>query len=106
MEEASAGASHPAPLVGYWVRRLDDRTWGDTLEFSTDGIVKGTNAHFVPPSARWWVRQGAVPEYCAGDAEHGGYCRTYRLRGDTLVLDGGPAGKTLFRRVSGSAPVT
>jgi hypothetical protein len=106
LEEGLSGASHPSSFVGRWVRWRDDRTWGDTLDFRADGSVSGSNGLGLPPTARWWVRDNDVPQYCAGDEQSGGYCRTYRMKGDTLLLDGGPGGNTLFRRVRDSVPAT
>lgn len=105
-QDGLVGASHPASFVGRWVRWRDDHTWGDTLEFRADGGVTGSSEVAMPPTARWWVRDDDVPQYCAGDAQSGGYCRTYRIRGDTLLLDGGPNGNTVFRRLRESVPAT
>ena len=91
--------SHPADLVGRWVRLREDSTWGDTLEYLADGRVHGSTGHAVPSSARWGVKgEGRLAQFCAGDST-AAYCQTYQLAGDQLQLAGGPFGPTYFRRV-------
>ena len=92
-------ATHPTELVGRWVRSLPDARWGDTLELRSDASVGGSTTNRVPATARWSVRQRttAISLFCATDSTAGS-CRTYQLNGDLLILDGGSAGKTVFRR--------
>lgn len=90
---------HPSQLVGRWVRLREDSTWGDTLVYLADGRVLGSTGHAVPPSARWGIKAGAggIRQFCAADAKEG-YCQTFQLQDSALILDGGPAGPTIFRR--------
>ena len=106
--DSTVGGSNQRPmeLSARWVRLRADGTWGDTLDYRADGHVIGSQGHPVPTSARWGVRVGPPRQICFGDATEGGMCRTYELRGDTLVLDSGPSAPTLYRRVGASAPAT
>jgi hypothetical protein len=90
---------HPSELVGRWVRLRNDSTWGDTLQYLEDGRVLGSTGHSVPASARWGVRAGPAGsrEFCAGD-DREGYCQTFRFQDSVMVLGGGPAGPSYFRR--------
>lgn len=91
---------HPVDLVGRWVRLREDSTWGDTLEYLADGRVLGSTGHPVPTNAGWGVRADPLNsrEFCAAD-EREGSCQTYRFQDSIMVLDGGPAGPSYFRRV-------
>jgi len=97
---------HPTMLAGRWVRLREDKTWGDTLGYQADGRVVGSAGHAVPESARWGVRAGPPEQTCFGDAREGGMCRTFELRGDTLLVDNGPSAPTVYRRVAPDAPAT
>jgi hypothetical protein len=92
--------AHPSELVGRWVRMRPDRSWGDTMEFRADGRLLGSTGYPVPPTLQWEVKRSTdgVLQYCAAQGENG-FCRTYRLSGDTLEMVGGPQGNTTFRRV-------
>jgi hypothetical protein len=97
-----APLTQPIEIVGRWVRYDQaNRTWGDTLAYQGDGRVLGSTTNPVPASARWGVKTGpgGVALFCAGDAQVGDYCRTYRIEDGKLILDGGPSGPTVFRRV-------
>jgi hypothetical protein len=97
---SKTGPEHPASLVGRWVRLREDQTWGDTLVYLPTGQVLGSTGHQVPDSARWWVETRATGRlFCAADAEQG-YCQSFHLVGDELLLTT-PAGATTFRRVAG-----
>ena len=92
--------SHPAELVGRWVRLRADQSWGDTMEFRPDGKLLGSTGYPVPARLEWQVKRNAdgVLEYCAAEGGNG-FCRAYHLDGDTLDMIGGPQGNTIFRRV-------
>jgi hypothetical protein len=96
---AKAPMTQPSELVGRWVRLREDSTWGDTLQYLSDGRVLGSSGHSVPSSARWGVRAGlaGTKEFCAAD-EKEGYCQTFHLEDSVMVVDGGPSGSTYFRR--------
>lgn len=91
---------HPANLTGRWVRLKEDQSWGDTMEFAPDGKLHGSVGYPVPPSLTWEVKRDSsgTAQYCAMQGSEG-FCRTYRLSGDTLEMIGGARGNTLFRRV-------
>jgi hypothetical protein len=93
-------SAHPTAFVGHWVRLREDGTWGDTMEFRPDGSTRGSAGYPVPPSLRWEIKRDAkgVAQYCAAESVSG-FCRNYRLSGDTLEMFGGPRGNTTFRRV-------
>ena len=91
---------HPANLLGRWVRLREDQSWGDTMEFKSDGSLGGSTGYKIPPTLRWEIKRDAngKAQYCATQTDMG-FCRDYRLSGDTLEMLGGPRGKTIFRRV-------
>jgi hypothetical protein len=91
---------HPANLLGRWVRLREDQSWGDTMEFKPDGSLGGSAGYKIPPTLRWEIKRDAngKAQYCATQVDMG-FCRDYRLSGDTLEMLGGPRGKTVFRRV-------
>ena len=93
-------SAHPAKLTGRWVRLKEDQTWGDTMEFAPDGKLHGSAGYPVPSSLKWEVKRDSTgtEEYCAKQGPMG-FCRKYRLSGDTLELLGAARGSTLFRRV-------
>jgi hypothetical protein len=99
-EPGRTNYSQPQELIGRWIRLRENGTWGDTLVYLEDGRVLGSQGHPVPKSARWRVKDagGASPQFCAMD-EREGYCQSFRVSADTLVLGGGPYGVTVFRRV-------
>lgn len=95
-----ANTPHPSSLLGRWVRLREDQSWGDTMEFRPDGSMRGSVGYPIPPTLRWEIKrdpQGKA-QYCAMQGEIG-FCRDYRLSGDTLEMFGGPRGNTIFRRV-------
>lgn len=91
---------HPGNLVGRWVRLREDQTWGDTMQFVADGSLRGSSGYATPPNLTWEVRHYATgkSQYCALQTNVG-FCRDFRLAGDTLYMFGGPQGNTTFRRV-------
>ena len=95
-----ANSPHPSSLLGRWVRLREDQSWGDTMEFKPDGSLGGSVGYKIPPSLRWEIKRdvNGKAQYCATQADIG-FCRDYRLSGDTLEMIGGPRGKTIFRRV-------
>jgi hypothetical protein len=99
-DASGADPAHPADFIGRWVRLRQDRTWGDTMEFVADGSMRGSAGYPVPPMLHWDVRRDSsgTSQYCAMQGTMG-FCRSYRLNGDTLELLGGLQGSTLFRRV-------
>lgn len=99
-DAVEGSAAHPANLVGRWVRWREDQTWGDTMEFRPNGSIGGSAGYPVPPNLRWEVKRAANGDmqYCALQID-AGFCRNYRLTGDTLFMFGGPRGDTKFRRV-------
>ena len=92
--------AHPGELAGRWLRLRADGSWGDTMTFSPDGTLLGSQGYPVPPSLQWKVKPDAngVPQYCVAQ-EGNGFCRSFTISGDTLQLLGGPQGTTTFRRV-------
>lgn len=97
----SNSGPHPSKLTGRWVRLKRDSTWGDTMEFRSDGSMRGSMGYPVPPNLKWEVKRDekAPPQFCATVTGEGGFCRPYTLSGDRLEMIGGPDGKTVFRRV-------
>lgn len=94
--------AHPRDLTGRWVRLREDGTWGDTMDFRSDGSLAGSAGYRVPKVLSWRVQPaaaGAPPQYCASFANVPAFCRAFRLRGDTLELLDGSHGPTFFRRV-------
>jgi len=99
-DSAQREPAHPDNLTGRWLRLRPDGSWGDTMTFSPDGTLLGSQGYPVPPSLRWEVKRdvNGVPQYCAAQGPDG-FCRNFRLAGDTLEMLGGPQGNTTFRRV-------
>lgn len=99
-DAAQRDPAHPDFLAGRWLRLAPDGSWGDTMTFSPDGSLLGSQGYPVPPSLRWEVKPDAngVPQYCAAQGPNG-FCRSFRISGDTLRMFGGPQGTTTFRRV-------
>jgi hypothetical protein len=95
-----ADPAHPSELTGRWVRLRPDSTWGDTMEFRSDGTMGGSVGYPVPPGLRWVVKpnEPGGPQFCASVGSDG-FCRPYHLRNDELEMIGGPQVRTLFRRV-------
>lgn len=95
-----SNSPHPSNLVGRWVRLREDQTWGDTMEFKPDGSMRGSSTYPIPPTLSWEIKRdaGGTAQYCATQAGTG-FCRNYKLSGDTLYMFGGPRGNTTFRRV-------
>lgn len=94
--------AHPRNLTGHWVRLREDRTWGDTMEFRADGSLAGSAGYDVPKILTWRIERdpnGGASHYCTSFGKVPGFCRAYRLNGDTLELLGGTQGTTFFRRV-------
>jgi hypothetical protein len=94
--------AHPRDLTGRWVRLREDSTWGDTMDFRTDGALTGSAGYAVSKVLTWRVQpdpNGGPLQYCASLANVTGFCRAFRLHGDTLELLGGTRGPTFFRRV-------
>jgi hypothetical protein len=91
---------HPEYLTGRWIRLRPDNSWGDTMTFSPDGTLLGSQGYPVPPSLKWEVKRDAngVLQYCAAQGPNG-FCRNFTISGDTLRMFGGPQGNTTFRRV-------
>jgi len=91
--------SHPAALVGRWVRQVNSATWRDTLLFGADGGVRGSSTNPVPGDAQWAVEVRDTGHwFCAFDSRVSS-CKPYRIYGDSLVLDEGDRQQTIFRRV-------
>jgi hypothetical protein len=99
-DSAQDKSPHPKNLVGQWVRLRLDQTWGDTMQFMPDGALRGSAGYPTPPNLTWEVRhyETGKSQYCALQASVG-FCRDFRLAGDTLYMFGGPQGNTTFRRV-------
>jgi hypothetical protein len=99
-DSAQGDAAHPANLTGRWLRLREDGTWGDTMQFKPDGSLAGSTGYPIPPTLRWEVKRDAkgTAQYCAAQGNDG-FCRDYRISGDTLVMIGGSHGSTTFRRV-------
>lgn len=99
-DSAQRDPAHPDYLAGRWLRLRSDNTWGDTMTFSPDGTLLGSQGYAVPPSLHWDVKPDAKgkPQYCAAQGPDA-FCRGFRIAGDTLVLLGGPQGNTTFLRV-------
>ena len=99
-DSARGDAAHPDYLTGRWLRLRPDGTWGDTMDFRPDGALLGSAGYPVPPTLRWEVKPDAkgTPQYCAAQGPNG-FCRSFRIAGDTLEMIGGPQGNTTFRRV-------
>jgi hypothetical protein len=99
-DSAQGDPAHPSVLAGRWLRLRADGSWGDTMTFSPDGTLLGSQGYPVPQSLHWNVKPGpkGVPQYCA-DESGNGFCRDYEILGDTLRMFGGPLGTTTFRRV-------
>ena len=99
-DSAQRDPAHPDYLAGRWVRLRPDNSWGDTMTFSPDGTLLGSQGYPVPPSLRWEVKKDAngTPQYCAAQGPNG-FCRDFSISGDTLRMIGGPQGNTTFRRV-------
>lgn len=99
-DSAQHDPAHPDNLAGRWLRLRPDGTWGDTMEFRPDGGLVGSQGYPVPPSLHWEVKAGpdGALQYCAAQGSNG-FCRNFRLVGDTLEMLGGPQGNTTFRRV-------
>ena len=94
--------AHPRDLTGRWVRLRDDHTWGDTMEFRADGSLAGSTGYSIPKVLTWRIERapnGGPARYCTKFGTVDGFCREYRLNGDTLELLGGTHGSTFFRRV-------
>lgn len=102
--EPAKPLEHPHELVGRWVRLRADSTWGDTVELLADGSVRGSTGHPISPVGKWGVRAGPLGSrmMCTAD-EKQNYCQTFRLDGQTMVLDNGPYGKGNLRRVESLA---
>ncbi|HKN67028.1 MAG TPA: hypothetical protein VJW73_12175, partial [Gemmatimonadaceae bacterium] len=100
-DTAQAPLTHPAELVGRWVRFREDSTWGDTLQYLADGRVLGSEGHAVPAEARWGVKPGPLgsQEFCAAD-DREGYCQTFHFQDSVMVVGGGPEGPSYFRRAT------
>ena len=99
-DSARHDPSHPDYLTGRWLRLRPDNSWGDTMTFSPDGALIGSEGYPVPPSLRWEVKKDAhgTLQYCAAQGPNG-FCRDFSISGDTLRMLGGPQGNTTFRRV-------
>jgi len=99
-DSAQRDPAHPDYLTGRWLRLRADNTWGDTMTFSPDGALLGSQGYAVPPSLHWVVKADAKGklQYCAAQGADG-FCRDFRIAGDTLELLGGPQGNSIFRRV-------
>ena len=72
------------------------------MEFRADGSLAGSTGYNVPKILTWRIERdtnGGASQYCASFGKSPGFCRAYRLNGDTLELLGGPRGTTVFRRV-------
>ena len=97
---SQSNPAHPENLTGRWVRLREDKTWGDTMEFRPDGSMRGSAGYPIPPTLTWEVKRDSsgAQQYCAMQGTIG-FCRIYRLSGDTLQMFGGPRGNTTFRRV-------
>ena len=52
-DAAQRDAPHPEYLTGRWIRLRPDNSWGDTMTFSPDGTLLGSQGYPVPPSLRW-----------------------------------------------------
>ena len=91
---------HPTDLVGRWVRLKADSSWGDTLEYLSDGRVLGSEGNPVPATARWGTKPGPLGThlFCAADGSEGA-CQSYRFADSVMVVGGGPSGPSYFRRV-------
>jgi hypothetical protein len=91
---------YPASLIGRWERQLSDKIWGDTLELRANGTVGGVASNPIPTTARWYVKRNALggETFCATDKD-GSSCRSFEVSGDLLIVHGGPARPTTFRRV-------
>lgn len=93
-----ATVSQPAELSGRWARFLPDQTWGDTIEFRTDGSVVEVAHAAGPDSLRWSVvRSRAGDEALCLGVPPKPTCRPYRFEGDTLIIGRLPA-QTYYRR--------
>jgi hypothetical protein len=94
-----ANSPHPTIFLGRWVRQREDKSWGDTMEFRQDGSMRGSAGYPIPPTLRWEIKRNpaGTAQYCAAQGSIG-FCRDYRLSGDTLEMFGGPRGNTIFRR--------
>ena len=70
------------------------------MTFAPDGRLHGSVGYPVPPSLTWEVKRDSTgtAQYCAMQGSEG-FCRSYRIAGDTLEMIGGARGSTLFRRV-------
>ena len=99
-DSAQRDPAHPDYIAGRWVRLRPDNSWGDTMTFTPDGTLLGSQGYPVPPSLRWEVKKDAkgTPQYCAAQGPNG-FCRDFSISGDTLRMIGGPQGNTTFRRV-------
>ena len=99
-DSSRGDGAHPADLTGRWLRLRQDGSWGDTMQFNPDGTLGGSTGYPVPLTLRWEVKRDAhgAAQYCAMQGNDG-FCRDFRLRGDTLEMFGGPQGNTTFRRV-------
>lgn len=72
------------------------------MEFRADGSLAGSEGYPVPKVLTWRIERspnGGPVQYCTRLANESGFCRPYRLNGDTLELIGGMHGSTFFRRV-------
>jgi hypothetical protein len=99
-DSAQRDPAHPDDLTGRWIRLRPDNSSGATMTFSRDGTLLGSQSYPVPPNLHWEVKADpkGKPQYCAEEGSNG-FCRYFRLAGDTLELFGGPQGNTTFRRV-------
>ena len=99
-DSARTEPAHPDYLTGRWLRLRPDNSWGDTMTFSPDGTLLGSQGYPVPSSLVWEVKRDAngVLQYCAAEGPNG-FCRSFTISGDTLRMFGGPQGSTTFRRV-------
>lgn len=72
------------------------------MEFRADGSLAGSTGYSIPKVLTWRIERmpnGGPAQYCTKMGNVPGFCREYRLDGDTLELLGGTHGSTFFRRV-------
>ena len=91
--------SRPHELVGSWVLRRADGTWGDTATWQEDGRMLGSTNHPFPADARWAIRsaEGGERSMCVSGGGQAN-CQPFVVRADTLIWGRG-ADADLFRRV-------
>lgn len=89
----------PPGFVGSWVRQRSDGTWGDTLELTATGTVRGSTGWRVPPDAKWGVRSRAgVDVFCFFDARDFS-CKSFNANDSVLTLRGARSEPTVYKRV-------